>query len=366
MLSLEAVQALDLLRAHAGQVVLTALALATIGALESSLNMRAIDLLLNNRHDPRHELLALGCSNMVCGLIGGLPMSATRTRALATLQAGGRGRVAALTGPAVLLLLPLVGGPWLAVLPMPVLAGVMLVVGLGLADRWTARLLARMWAGDRSHDLALGLALGLGVMVLVIVTTLWKGMAVGVGLGMLLSLLAFAARINRSPVRDRYLASAWPSRRIHLAPVEARLRPLRAGITVLELDGALFFGTSDRLLDDIDALPAGCRFLVLDLRRVAAIDESGAMALQQATARLRGAGHRHRTGGPVGIVRGRAGPAGAGLAPASLAGCRPRHGRGAAGCVDAAGRAGRWRCRPAHRPHASPPPGGRRVAVCRR
>jgi MFS superfamily sulfate permease-like transporter len=286
LLSLDAVQALDLLRAHGGQVLLTALALATIGALESSLNMRAIDQLLNTRHDPRHELLALGCSNMVCGLIGGLPTSATRTRALATLQAGGRGRVAALTGPAVLLLLYLVGGPWLAALPMPVLAGVMLVVGLGLADRWTGRLLGRLWAGDRSHDLALGL----GVVVLVVVTTLWKGMAVGVGLGMLLSLLAFAARMNRSPVRDRYLASARPSRRVYLAPVEARLRPLRAGITVLELDGALFFGTSDRLLDEIDALPAGCRFLVLDLRRVAAIDESGAVALQQAAARLRARG----------------------------------------------------------------------------
>lgn len=283
LLSPEAGQALALLRAHAGQVVLTALALATIGALESSLNTRAIDQLLNTRHDPRHELLALGCSNMVCGLIGGLPLSATRTRALAILQAGGRGRVATLTGPAVLLLLSLVGGPWLAVLPMPVLAGVMLVVGLGLADRWTGRLLGRLWAGDRSHDLALGL----GVVVLVVVTTLWKGMAVGVGLGMLLSLVAFAARMNRSPVRDRYLASARPSRRIYPAPVEARLRPLRAAITVLELDGALFFGTSDRLIDEADSLPTGCRFLVLDLRRVAVVDESGAVALQQAQARLR-------------------------------------------------------------------------------
>lgn len=283
---LETGQALALLQAHAGQVVLTGLALACIGALESSLNTRAIDQLLHTRHDPRHELLALGCSNMVCGLIGGLPLSATRTRAVATLQAGGRGRVAALTGPVLLLVLYLVGGPWLAVLPLPVLAGVMLVVGLGLADRWTGHLLARLWAGDRSRDMALGL----GVVVLVVMTTLWKGMAVGVGLGMLLSLVAFAARMNRSPVRDRYLASERPSRRIYPAPIEARLRAVRAGITVLELDGALFFGTSDQLLDEVDALPANCRFLVLDLRRVAAVDESGAVALQQAQARLRARG----------------------------------------------------------------------------
>ena len=274
---------LNLLQAHAGPLVLTALALATIGALESSLNVRALDQMLNTRHDPRRELLALGCSNMVCGLLGGMPLVATRTRAVATLQAGGRGRVAVLVGPAALGLLYVLGGPLLAVLPLPVLAGVMLMVAVGLADRWTGRLLGRWWAGDHSRDLTLGL----GVVALVVGTTLWRGMAAGIGMGVLLSLMSFASRMNRSLVHDRYLATARPSRRMYPAPVEARLRPLRERIVVFELDGALFFGSSDRLLDEADTLGADCRCLVLDLRRVGAIDESGAVALQQMVARLK-------------------------------------------------------------------------------
>jgi sulfate permease, SulP family len=55
---------------------------------------------------------------------------------------------------------------------------------------------------------------------------------------------------------------------------------------VLELEGALFFGNAERVADEAQALPAGCRFLVLDLRRVSAIDESGAMVLQQLALRL--------------------------------------------------------------------------------
>jgi len=270
-----------LLQAHAGPLLATALALATIGALESSLNVRAIDQLLSTRHDPRRELIALGCANMACGLFGGVPLVASRTRALATLQAGGRGRRAALVGAAALGLLYVVGGPLLAVLPLPVLAGVMLTAALGLADRWTGRLLARWWAGDHSRDLALGL----GVVALVVGTTLWKGMPAGIGLGVLLSLVAFAVRMNRSLVHDRYLASARPSRRIYPAAVEAQLLPLRARIVVFEVEGALFFGSGDRLLDEADALDASCRCLVLDLRRVAAIDESGAVALQRTVAR---------------------------------------------------------------------------------
>lgn len=277
LLALPASASLELLQAHAGPVALTALALAAIGTLESLLNVRAVDQLLSARHAPGRELLVLGGCNMLCGLLGGMPLVAMRIRALATLRAGGRGRVAALAGPAALCLLYVLGAPLLAMLPLPVLAGVMLTVALGLADRWTGRMLRRWWAGEHSRELVQGL----GVVALVVGTTLWRGMVAGVGLGVLLSLVLFAVRMNRSLVRERYLASARPSRRIYPAAVEARLKPLRERIVVFELDGALFFGSAERLLEEADTLPADCRCLVLDLRRVSAIDESGEMALQQ-------------------------------------------------------------------------------------
>jgi len=122
-------------------------------------------------------------------------------------------------------------------------------------------------------------------VALVFGTTLWQGMAAGVGLGVLLSLVTFAVRMNRSLLHDRFVASARPSRRLYPAPVEARLRLLREAIVVFEVEGPLFFGSGDRLMDEADTLQPQCRCLVLDLRRVAAIDESGAVALQSTAAR---------------------------------------------------------------------------------
>jgi len=102
--------------------------------------------------------------------------------------------------------------------------GALGVVALGLADRWTGRLLARRWAGDQTRDLTLGLR----VVAPVVGTALWQGMPAGVGLGMLLSLVAFALRMSRSLVHERYRASVRPSRRNYPAAVEARLRRVGA------------------------------------------------------------------------------------------------------------------------------------------
>ena len=186
-------------------------------------------------------------------------------------------------GSVALGLLYLHGRPLLSALPLPVLAGTMLVIALKLIDSWSSRLVAQWWAGERSRDLWLSL----GVVALVFVTTIWQGFAAGVALGVLLSMVVFFVRMNRSLVRHRCTAAAQPSRRVYPAAVEQRLQPLRERVMLFELEGALFFGSGERLQAEADTLPPDCRCLVLDLRRVANIDETGAVALQQLGLRLR-------------------------------------------------------------------------------
>jgi CRP-like cAMP-binding protein/anti-anti-sigma regulatory factor len=67
---------------------------------------------------------------------------------------------------------------------------------------------------------------------------------------------------------------------------EAALGPLRSRIHVLALEGALFFGTADRLAQEADRTPADALDLVVDLRRITTIDASGAVSLQQLRQRL--------------------------------------------------------------------------------
>lgn len=277
-----------LLQRHAAAALSAGLVMALIGTLELVLSSLALDQACHKRTDPRREVVALGVANVASGLVGGLPLSLLRPRALHMLAAGGRSRAGLLICCALFAVLGGLAAPLLSLLPQVVLGGMMLTVCWLMADRWSLRLLAQWWRGTRTPELQFALA----VSSVVCATTVGLGFPAAVAAGALLSVLLFIRSMNRSLVRERSTAEVLPSRRTYAAADEARLRPLRARITVLELEGALFFGSADRVAELADTLDAGCHTLVLDFRRVGLIDESGAVVLTQMARRLQDRGIR--------------------------------------------------------------------------
>ncbi len=280
--------AAPLLHRHVVAAISAGLVMALIGTLELVLNSLAMDQACHTRTDPRREVLALGAANIASGLAGGLPLLLLRPRALHMLQAGGRSRASLFICCAVFALLGGLAAPLLSLLPQVVLGGLMVNIYLMQADRWSLQLLVQWWRGTRTPELQFALA----VAGVVCATTVVLGFPAAVATGALLSVLLFIRSMNRSLVRSRSTAEALPSRRIYAADDEARLQPLRARITVLELEGALFFGSADRVAELADGLEPGCHTLVLDFRRVGLIDGSGAVVLTQMARRLQARGTR--------------------------------------------------------------------------
>lgn len=286
LLPLATAEGAAVLARHGREMLGTALLLALVGALESVLNLAAIDQQLNRRSEPNRALMALGLANIVCGLFGGLPLIYLRLRAMATLAAGGRSWRSALVGCLLLGVLFSVGLPLLEQLPTAVVAGVVVMLAWSLVDPWTGRLVAQCWRGDRSTELLLSL----GTVAAVCTTTAVFGFAAGVVLGVALAGVIFVRALHRSLVRLRYRAAEIPSRRVYPPALELPLRPLRTRIEVIELEGALFFGNVERLLQETESVGADTRFLVLDLRRVSSLDASGAVALGALHQRLQRGG----------------------------------------------------------------------------
>lgn len=266
---------------HLGDVLLTGLLLAVIGSLETVLSVAALDQTVGSHTNPNGELIANGAANVVCGAIGGVPLAYLRARALATVQAGGTGRLAAAAGCVAIGLLYFAGAPLIARLPLTVLAGLMVMVAFALSDRWTRQLVENWRRGDHSGEAKRSLA----IIAAVCIVTLWLGFAAGVLLGVLLSALGFIRRMTRSLLRSSYTGEQRSSRRVYPPRLEEILRRRRADILVLELEGALFFGNVERLAAEVRRLQPRAQ-LILDFAHVTSIDSTGAVKLLQLASRL--------------------------------------------------------------------------------
>jgi MFS superfamily sulfate permease-like transporter len=267
--------AIALLQRHGASLAVTALLLALIGSLEAILNALAVDQLMNWRQEPNRELLALGGANIVSGLFGGLPLVYLRARAMATVGAGGRSRAAALAGCATLGVIYAFALPLVSRVPLVVMAGIMLTVAVALMDRWTHQLVLQWWRGERTAEQRNSLLL----VATVCLATLCLGFVAAVAVGTLLAALVFMRGLQRLLLRARYSAADRPSRRVYAPPQEAMLVTARARVEVIELEGALFFGSAERLVAEVERVAAERPCVVLDFRRVSSIDASAAVAL---------------------------------------------------------------------------------------
>ena len=270
------------LQRHLLDILLTGVLLAVISSLETVLNITAFDSVLGEQTEPNRELVAVGIANIVCSALGGVPLAFLRARAIATVQAGGTTRLAAVAGCVTLGVLYYVGGPLLARLPLTVLAGLMVMVAFMLSDSWTRQLIDHWRRGDRAGEARRSLAI-VGAACIV---TLWLGFAAGVGLGIVLATLDFLRRMNRSLMRARYTAQQCPSRRVYPPEQEAWLKTQRSNILVLELEGALFFGNVERLGAEVERLDHRPSHLILDFSHVSALDATGAVRVMQLSRRL--------------------------------------------------------------------------------
>jgi MFS superfamily sulfate permease-like transporter len=273
---------------NAPQIALTALLLGLVGGLESMLTIVALEQGSGRRISANRELAALGLANVVGGLLGALPIVVLRASAIAIRNAGGRGATAVVASAITSLAIFVLAGPLLPHVPQAVLAGVMLMVGFSLFDRWSMRVGRRWLRAARLRTVPDGdeTLVGLAVMLIVCALTVVFGVAAGVAVGVVLSLIVFVRRLNRALVRTEASGTARPSRRIYPGAIEARLLGLRPRVAVLELEGAIFFGSAAHLPERVEALVPPLRFVVFDLRRVSTVDESGAMLLNEVVQRL--------------------------------------------------------------------------------
>lgn len=247
-------------------IIRSALMLAALGAIDSLLTSLVADNMLKSQHNSDRELIGQGVGNLVAGVFGGLPGAGATMRTVVNIRAGGRTPVSGALHALVLLAVVLGAGPLAEDIPLAVLAGILIKVGLDIIDWGFLR---------RAHRAPKFVLL---LMVLVLGLTVFVDLIVAVGVGVFLANIYTVKRLS-----DLQLAEVHPildddaglndKERQMLLSTHGRLLLYR-------LNGPISFGAAKGIHARLRQ-SAPHDSLLLDLSDVPYIDVSTALTIEE-------------------------------------------------------------------------------------
>ncbi|MCU0707091.1 MAG: SulP family inorganic anion transporter [Pirellula sp.] len=164
--------------------------ICAVATLETLLNLEAVDKLDPQQRNspPNRELIAQGCGNIACGLLGGIPVTSVIVRSSVNINAGARTKLSAIFHGVLLALCVVLIPTWLNMIPLAALAAILLHTGTKLVH---PKLLHRMWM-DGPYQFIPFIATLLGIV--------FTDLIIGVAIGLAISLAFILASNIRRPV----------------------------------------------------------------------------------------------------------------------------------------------------------------------
>jgi sulfate permease, SulP family len=259
-----------------------ALALAVLGTIDSLLTSVVADSMTKSRHNSNRELVGQGIGNIAASLIGGLPGAGATMRTVVNIKSGGVTRVSGIVHSLFLITVLLGLGRYAALIPLPVLAGILMKVGTDILDYRFLRLIKRVPRPD------------LTVMLTVFVITVFVDLIFAVGVGVTLASLMITYRISR---QSQIAVEGVPHQPWHRDLEKSLEEETDFRIRTLSVMGAFFFGTTAKMQEQVSKL-IGTQVVIINCLDVPFMDLSGIFALSEMIDRLKNEGIK-----PILVVR---------------------------------------------------------------
>lgn len=238
-----------------------AAAVAILAGIESLLSARvAAGMVKGGRYHPDRELVGQGLASVASGMFGGMPATGAMARTAVNIRAGGRTRLSVIVHSLFLLGVVYLASEVVSVIPLAALAGVLLVTAFNMISFATARTILLSTKPDAL------------VFCVTAVTTVALDLIWAIGVGVAVTGILILRRLARQSGVFREDSNEY--RRV----------------AILRIDGAMFFGVSDRIESQIPEFDA-VDVVIIRLSRVGIMDATGAKALADITIRLREAGN---------------------------------------------------------------------------
>ena len=236
------------------QLIAPALTVAALAAIESLLSARvAASISDTGPYDADRELVGQGLASVASGFFGGMPATGAIARTAVNLRSGGRTRLAAITHSAVLLALVYLATGVISQVPLAALSGVLMVTAVRMISLSTVRAVV---GSTRSDAIT---------FVITAIVTVSVDLIVAVGIG--IAVAAFFA-----------LRALARSGGVHREELPSPSQPGDEHIALFRLDGALFFGAADRVLERVTSVD-NVTVVILRMSQLQVLDATGARVI---------------------------------------------------------------------------------------
>lgn len=252
------------------ELILPAISIALLGAIESLLSAVVSDGMIGGKHRPNTELIAQGIANIITPFFGGIPATGAIARTATNIKMGGRTPVAGIIHALTLFAILYFFAPLAAEIPMPVLAGILIVVAYNMSE-W--REFKRLMKAPKSD---------VGVLVLTFSLTVLFDLSLAIQAGVVLSSIVFVGRmadvsgVTKKVENTDNDFDTYYDREGSLAHLQ-----IPENIQILEVQGAFFFGAIGKfetiLLEQVEQH----KIILLRMNRLTYIDGSGLMIMKK-------------------------------------------------------------------------------------
>ena len=252
--------------ASLGSLAMPAVAVAVLASIESLLSARVAggltgpDGVPSGAFSPDRELTGQGLASIAAGLFGGMPATGAIARTAVNVRAGAKTRMAAAVHAAVLLGIVYLASGMVSRIPLAALGGVLMVTAARMVSRRTVAAILRSTRSDAA------------VFILTAMVTVAFDLIVAIQIGLaaaaLFTLRKFA---SLSSVQREEIAGPRTEGDEHIA--------------TFRLDGAMFFGAAERILQEISQVK-DVQVAIIRLSQLRMLDATGAHALVEVISAL--------------------------------------------------------------------------------
>ncbi len=249
-------------------LLIPALTLAALGTIDSLLTSIVADNMTRTQHSSNKELVGQGLGNMAAAVIGGIPGAGATMRTVVNINSGGRTRLSGVIHGLALLIVLLGAGAYARLIPLPVLAGILITVGIGIVNYKAIKHIPYVPLADSL------------IMLVVIILTVFVDLLQAVAVGMVLACVLFMKKM--SDIVDDQVRDGLVGDNLDDAdnPVDLTVpEEVRQQVYVKYFDGPIFFGFSSRFPEMLRDVPS-VKVIVLRMDRVPYIDQSGIYSIE--------------------------------------------------------------------------------------